>query len=100
VPVTEEQVMEALKECYDPHMPVSVVDLGLIYAVKIEDDKVQVDMTLTAPGCPMAGFIAQEVQFRLEKIEGVKGVKVNVVFDPPWTPDRISEEGKKQLGLA
>lgn len=99
MPVTQEQVTEALKECYDPHMPISVVDLGLIYDVKVEGDKVLVDMTLTAPGCPMAALIADDVKIRLEQVEGVKEAEVNIVFDPPWTPDRITPEGKKQLGL-
>ncbi len=100
MPVTEEQVLDALKDCYDPHLAVSVVDLGLIYGVKIDGERVEVDMTLTAPGCPMAALISEDVQSRIAKIEGVKEAKVNVVFDPPWTPERLSPEAKKLLGLA
>ncbi|MBL7170179.1 MAG: DUF59 domain-containing protein, partial [Candidatus Aenigmarchaeota archaeon] len=90
---------EKLKEVYDPHMPVSVVDLGFIYDVKIKDDKVEVTMTLTNPMCPMSSMITREVEQSIEKIKGVKAVKVELVFDPPWSSDMISEEAKKELGL-
>ena len=82
MPVTEEQVYEALRDCYDPEIPVNVVDLGLIYEVKIIDDWVGVKMTLTAPGCPAHSFISQNVQSRLKKIPGVeKADVINVVFN-------------------
>lgn len=97
--ITEEEVMEVLKQCYDPEIPVNVVDLGLIYNVSIEDGTVDVEMTLTAPGCPMHTLIARDVKQKLESIPGLKKANVKVVWDPPWTPDRLSEEAKKILGL-
>ena len=97
--LTKETVVEALKECYDPEIPINVVDLGLIYDVQVDEDVVHVKMTLTARGCPMAGFIAENVKKKLEEIEGVKKAEVEVVWDPPWTPERLSPEAKKTLGL-
>lgn len=97
--ITEEEVMEVLKQCYDPEIPVNVVDLGLIYNVSIEDGTVNVEMTLTAPGCPMHSLIARDVKQKLESIPGLERANVKVVWDPPWTPDRLSEEAKKILGL-
>lgn len=98
---TKEQVMEALGTVYDPEIPgISIVDLGLIYGVDVaEDGKVQVKMTVTAPGCPMGQFMAEMAKKAVEKIEGVSGAQVDVVFDPPWTPDLISDKAKKQLGF-
>ena len=97
--VTEEEVMNVLKQCYDPEIPVNIVDLGLIYGVSIEDKTVDVDMTLTSPGCPMHSLIARDVKQKLETIPGLEKVNVRVVWDPPWTPDRMSEEAKKTLGM-
>ena len=97
--VTEEAVLEALKDVYDPEIPVNVVDLGLIYGVQIEDGVVNIDMTLTFPGCGMGPYIAQQAEWRLAEVEGVEDVHVEMVFDPPWTPDLITEEGKKLLGI-
>jgi len=96
---TEERVMEALREVYDPEIPVSVVDLGLIYKVKIEGGKVEVDMTMTAKGCPMHGYIAEQTRKRLLEIEGVEEAEVNIVWEPPWNPTMMSEEARKRLGL-
>lgn len=97
--VTEEEVMNVLRQCYDPEIPVNIVDLGLIYGVSIEDNTVDVDMTLTAPGCPMHSLIARDVKQKVETIPGLEKVNVRVVWDPPWTPDRMSEEAKKKLGM-
>ena len=97
MPVTEEQVYEALRDCYDPEIPVNVVDLGLIYEVKIIDDWVGVKMTLTAPGCPAHSFISQNVQNRLMKVPGVAKADVRIVWEPPWEPKMMSEEAKKKL---
>ena len=97
--VTQEQVREALREVYDPEIPVNVVDLGLIYKVKIEGSKVEVDMTMTARGCPMYAYIAEQTRKRLLKIEGVEEAEINVVWEPPWNPTMISEEARKRLGL-
>jgi len=99
--VSKEQVMEALNKCYDPEIPiVSIVELGLIYDVQIDNDAVHVKMTLTAPGCPMHSLISQDAKNKLEMIEGVKTADVEVVWDPPWTPDRLSDTAKKKLGYA
>jgi FeS assembly SUF system protein len=97
--VTKEEVMNTLKQCYDPEIPVSIVDLGLIYKVDIQDKTVNVDMTLTAPGCPMHSLIARDVKQKLEALPDVDTANVNVVWDPPWTPDRMSDEAKKKLGF-
>ncbi len=106
MPVTQEEVFNALKECYDPEIPVNIVDLGLIYGVRIEPstafpDKqdVTVDMTLTAPGCPSHVFIGQQVKARIEVMPEVNSATVNVVWTPPWTPERLSAEAKKTLGI-
>jgi len=99
MPVTEEQVWEALRECYDPEIPLNIVDLGLIYEVKVENDAVNVKMTLTAQGCPAHGDIAEGVRQQLKMIPGVNDATVEVVWDPPWDPSRMSEEGKRRLGL-
>ena len=97
--VTMEDIMKALKECYDPEIPVNVWDLGLIYDVAVDGDKVRVKMTLTAPGCPMHSFISQEVKEKLQTVSGVKEATVEVVWDPPWSPDKMSQEAKAQLGM-
>lgn len=97
--VTKKMVMAALHKCYDPEIPVNVVDLGLICDVRINDGTVEVDMTLTAPGCPMAGAISEDVTTKLEEVEGVEIAKVKMVWDPPWTPDRMSEDARKSLGF-
>ncbi len=97
--VTEDQVYEALKECYDPEIPVNLVDLGLIYDVKIIDDWVGVKMSLTSPGCGMSGIISQNVRNRILKVPGVKDADVRIVWQPTWTPAMMSEEAKKKLGM-
>ncbi|MFQ6617331.1 MAG: metal-sulfur cluster assembly factor [Fidelibacterota bacterium] len=97
--VTEEKVYKALRECYDPEIPVNIVDLGLVYDVEVEGDKVNVKMTLTAVGCPMHSVISQNVKSKLEAIEGVKSANVEVVWDPPWKPEMMSEEARKKLGF-
>jgi len=94
-----EEIVSALKECYDPEIPVNVWDLGLIYDVNVDADKVRVKMTLTAPGCPMHRFISEEVKKRLQGINGVKEATVEVVWDPPWNPDKMSKEARAQLGI-
>jgi len=97
--LTKEKVVEVLKECYDPEIPINVIDLGLIYDVQVDGDVVCVKMTLTARGCPMAGFISENVKKKLEVLDGVRKAEVEVVWDPPWTPERLSPEAKKTLGL-
>ncbi|MDE0354523.1 MAG: metal-sulfur cluster assembly factor [Deltaproteobacteria bacterium] len=97
--VTKEQVYEALQDCYDPEIPVNIVDLGLVYDVEVEDDTVAVKMTLTTPGCGMGGMIASNAQSLIMEIPGVKDANVDLVWDPPWDPSRISEEARQKLGI-
>lgn len=97
--ITEEGIFEALRECYDPEIPVNVVDLGLIYEVKIIDTWVGVKMTLTTPGCGMSGMISQNVRNRVLSVPGVKEADVRIVWEPAWTPERMSPEAKKRLGF-
>lgn len=96
---TREQVMERLRYCYDPEIPLNVVDLGLIYGVEVEDGDVSVEMTLTAQGCPSHVEIGRDIKRTVESMPGVNTCKVNVVWDPPWTPHRISAEGRQKLGI-
>ena len=97
----EERVVEMLKTVYDPEIPVNVYDLGLIYRIELNDDLTQldVDMTMTAPSCPMADFILEDVRQKLETIEGLATVNVNLVFEPEWTQDMMTEEAKLEMGL-
>jgi metal-sulfur cluster biosynthetic enzyme len=97
--ISESDVLSALRECYDPEIPVNLVDLGLIYDIKIIDDWVGVKMTLTSPGCGMSGMISQNVRNRVLKVPGVKDADVRIVWDPAWTPKRMSAEAKKKLGM-
>ena len=94
-----DDIVAALKTVYDPEIPADIYELGLVYKVDIEDDRnVRIDMTLTAPGCPVAGEMPGWVQNAVGAVEGVADVEVNMVFDPPWTPDRMSEEAKVAVG--
>jgi metal-sulfur cluster biosynthetic enzyme len=99
VPITRDIIYEALKDCYDPEIPVNVVDLGLIYDVKIIDDWVGVKMTLTSPGCGMSGMIAQAIRNRVLRIPGVHEADVRIVWEPQWTPSMMSEDARKRLGF-
>ena len=96
-----DRVVELLKTVYDPEIPVNVYDLGLIYRIEVSDDLTQldVDMTMTAPSCPMADFIVEDVRLKLETIEVLSTVNVNLVFEPEWTQDMMTEEAKLELGL-
>ena len=94
------ELVKALKTVYDPEIPVDVYELGLIYKVDVLDEKaVNVDMTLTAPNCPVAGEMPGMVKGALEKVEGIGPITVNMTFDPPWTQDRMSEEAKLELNM-
>ena len=96
----EEAIVKMLKTVYDPEIPVNIYDLGLIYGVEIDEDKnVIITMTLTAPGCPVADFIVDDVQTRIESISGVRNVEVNLVFEPEWHQGLMSEEAKLELGF-
>lgn len=97
--IDEQAVWDALKTVYDPEIPVNIVDLGLVYRLEIKDDRVEVDMTLTAPGCPVGPAIAEEVRRKLLAVAGVKTAHVQLVWEPFWNPDKISEDGKAILGL-
>ena len=94
-----DDIVGALKTVYDPEIPSDIYELGLIYRIDIEDDRsVKIDMTLTAPGCPVAGEMPRWVENAVGAVEGVSGVDVKMVFDPPWTPDRMSEEAQVAVG--
>lgn len=95
-----DDIVAALKTVYDPEIPSDIYELGLIYKVDIEDDRtVKIDMTLTAPGCPVAGEMPGWVENAVRSVEGVMDVDVQMVFDPPWTPDRMSEEAQVATGF-
>ena len=94
-----DDIVSALKTVYDPEIPADIYELGLIYKIDIEDDRsVKIDMTLTAPGCPVAGEMPGWVENAVSSVEGVSNVEVAMVFDPPWTPDRMSEEAQVAVG--
>lgn len=98
VTLSEATVREALRDCYDPEIPVDIVSLGLVYGVTIVDDWVGVKMTLTSPGCPASAAIAEQVKDRLRKLPGVADADVRIVWQPEWTPERMSDEARKKLG--
>ena len=97
----QEKVIDLLRTVYDPEIPVNVYDLGLIYRIELNEagDELAVDMTLTAPNCPAADFIMEDVRQKLETIEGLKRVDVNLVFEPEWDKEMMSDEAKLELGL-
>lgn len=96
----EAEIVKTLKEIFDPEIPVNIYDLGLIYAIDVDEDKkVEIKMTLTAPNCPMADQLLGEVNEKANAIEGVKEAKINLVFDPPWDKSLMSEEALLDLGL-
>jgi len=103
--VTDEQLFAKLKECYDPEIPCNIVDLGLVYDVRRQpvegtpDTRIDVKMTLTSPGCPLAAQISSQVQRKLLELPGVSEANVEVVFDPPWSLSHVTPDGKKTLGL-
>lgn len=95
---TEAEIVRMLKTVFDPEIPVNVYDLGLIYKIDMNGNDVAIDMTLTAPGCPMADFIAEDVKQKVQSVKGVENVTVNIVYDPVWNKDMMSEEAKLELG--
>lgn len=102
--VDDDYVWDRLRECYDPEIPVNIVDLGLIYRLSVQDLEaggkwVQVEMTLTAPGCGMGQVLADDVDASIRRLPGVEKVEVDLVFDPPWSPDAMSEEARLELGM-
>jgi metal-sulfur cluster biosynthetic enzyme len=98
-PPSEADVYEVLRECFDPEIPLNIVDLGLIYGVEIEARIVNVKMTLTAPGCTLSAVITQSITDKLIGLPGCDDAIVEIVWDPPWTPHRMTPEGRKQLGI-
>ena len=96
----EEKIVEMIKTVYDPEIPVNIYDLGLIYRIELKDDNsVDIDMTLTAPNCPAADFMMEDVRMKVEAIEGITAVNLNLVFEPEWNQDLMTEEAKLELGL-
>lgn len=96
----EEKAVKLLQTVYDPEIPVDIYSLGLIYKIDVDDDrKLNIDMTLTAPNCPAADFIVEDARYKLQSIEGVKEVNIEIVFEPEWTRDMMSEEAKLELGF-
>ena len=96
----EQRIAEMIKTVYDPEIPVNIYDLGLIYRIEVKDDySVEVDMTLTAPNCPAADFMMEDVRQKIEGIQGIGQVTLNLVFEPEWSQDLMTEEAKLELGL-
>lgn len=96
----EEKIVEALRQCFDPEIPVNIYDLGLVYEVKVDEaSHAYVKMTLTSPACPVAGTLPGEVEQRVRAVEGVESAEVDLVWDPPWDQTMLSEAAKLQLGL-
>jgi len=97
--VKEEDVIEVLKSVIDPEIGLDVINLGLVYEIKINDDIVYIKMTMTTPGCPLASWILADAENKIKQLPEVKDVQIELVWDPPWSVDRISEEARKLLGL-
>ena len=96
----EERIVDVLKTVYDPEIPVNIYDLGMIYKIDVQEDKsVELDMTFTAPNCPAADFILEDVRTKVESVEGVTGANVNLVFEPAWDQSMMSEEARVELGF-
>ena len=98
--VSRDEVVTVLKDCFDPEIPINIWDLGLVYDINVDNETLGIKMTLTAPGCMMGGMIAEEVKSKIKAMAGVKDAKVDLVWDPPWTPDKMSPEAKAQMGIA
>jgi len=104
MPLTQDDVLSALRQCYDPEIPVNIVDLGLIYDIHLNtapesQQDITIDMTLTQQGCPEHVNISAQVKSRVEQLPGVRDAVVNIVWNPPWTPERLSPDARKQLGI-
>lgn len=97
--ISKDKIIEVLRKIYDPEIPINIIDLGLIYEIRIKNNNIYIKMTLTTVGCPLWRLIVKQVENIVKSIEGVKDVKVDLVWDPPWTLDRISPEVRKELGL-
>lgn len=98
--VKKQQVLDCLKEVIDPELNINIVDLGLVYKVSVDKQgKVRIRMTLTTPGCPLAGVFEELVEESVRKLKGVKGIEIEIIFDPPWTQEMMSDEARAELGL-
>ena len=95
----ETALLEALKQVIDPELMINIVDLGLVYSIDQEEDKVKVEMTLTSPACPAGPQLVQQSKLAIEKVEGVKEAEIKLVLSPPWSPDRMTDEARDQLGI-
>ena len=97
--ISQDQIIDKLRECLDPELGVNIVDLGLVYGVNIESSSVNVLMTLTTPGCPLDSYFTKDITAKLKTLKGVSDVSVELTFEPPWTPTKMSGEGKDLLGF-
>ncbi|MCQ2325645.1 MAG: iron-sulfur cluster assembly protein [Paludibacteraceae bacterium] len=97
--VKEEEVLRMLKTVFDPEIPVNIYDLGLIYKIDIDNDICTIDMTLTAPSCPAADFLVEDIRQKVGAVEGIREVNINLVFEPQWTKEMMSDEAKLELGF-
>ena len=97
--VSQDEVIDKLRECLDPELGVNIIDLGLIYSVNIEDKRVNVLMTMTTPGCPLDSYFVQDITSRLKTLKGISDVSVEMTFEPPWSPSKMSQESKDLLGF-
>jgi metal-sulfur cluster biosynthetic enzyme len=97
--ITKEEVEEKLKQVLDPELNINIVDLGLVYGISIQDSVVEVTMTLTTPGCPLSYVFEEWIPDAVKKIDGVTEVKINLVWEPPWDPDKMSDDVKEDLGI-
>ena len=99
--INKENIIEVLQECYDPEIPIDLWNLGLIYNISIEDNDIDITMSLTTPGCTMGQYMADDIKSKLiEQLKNVRNVNVEVVFDPPWQPEMMTDEGRKKLGFS
>jgi metal-sulfur cluster biosynthetic enzyme len=98
VTVQKAEVFEALKQVYDPEIPADIVNLGLVYEVLVDDDRVVVKMTTTASGCPVGNYIVAQAKRAIERLGGIKEIDIELVYDPPWQESMITEEGRRMLG--
>ncbi len=96
---TEEQVIDVIKQCYDPEIPINIYDLGLIYEINAKPDSIFIKMSLTSAACPAAQSLPEQVRGKVSMALGIKNVNVEITYDPPWTPEKISAEGRKKLGI-
>lgn len=97
--ITEETILEVMSDIYDPEIPIDIVNLGLVYSIRVDGSNVFINMTMTSPGCPAAGQIVSEAKYLVEEIEGVDEVNIEIVWDPPWDPSKMSEAAKESLGM-